>query len=130
MTDWMLRELATGLQKLLCLSLPGTPAVDLIDGTVLAWADALRYGRVWDEARDAPRIRDGFRALAALSSEWPSPHRLVEVMPSAEPQAKLEAPTSIPRKGDDSPQAVEARKRHLARLLAECRDAIDARRRA
>ena len=36
-TEWMLDELATGLQKLLCLGLDRQPASEVIPGTVQAW---------------------------------------------------------------------------------------------
>lgn len=130
--EWMVVEVGRGLQKLMCLSLPGTPAHDLIAGTVLAWVDALGYGRVWDQERDAPRIRDGFRALCALSIEWPNPHRLLDAMPAAKPQGRIAAPTDVPAWGDTSPEAQEARRRRLAALVAEANAATnaEARRRA
>ena len=58
--DWLTRELMTGFQKLLCLGLDRTPASDLIEGTVMAWAEAITAGRAWDQERDAPRIRAAF----------------------------------------------------------------------
>lgn len=60
-------------------------------GTVAAWIDALTYNRVWDEYRDAPRITQAFRALAATQTDWPSPADLLRNMPKAEEFAALPA---------------------------------------
>lgn len=56
----------------------------MIEGTALAWLDALTFNRVWDEQRDAPRIRQAFRALGATCREWPSPVDLVTHLPKVE----------------------------------------------
>jgi hypothetical protein len=108
--DWLHDEVLTGLQKLVCLSLPGTPALEIIAGTAMAWGEALEYGRVWDEARDTPRIRAAFTALLALSTDWPAPGRLLELMPSSEPPTKIAHDRGIP-------QTRAARLRHLSDIL-------------
>jgi hypothetical protein len=59
--DWLAHELLTGFQKLLCLGLDRTPATDLIDGTVMAWHEAITTGRTFDQRRDTNRIRVGLR---------------------------------------------------------------------
>ena len=38
--QWLLHEIADGLQRLMLLSLPGTPAAETIEGTARAWTDA------------------------------------------------------------------------------------------
>lgn len=53
----------------------------MIPGTVAAWTDALTFNRVWDERRDAQRIRYAFRALGANETEWPSPNDLIRNLP-------------------------------------------------
>lgn len=135
--DWLLREVATGVQKLLCVRLPGAPAADTVKGTILAFGEGLRAnGRQWDEARDAPRIRAAFAGLIAECEEWPCPKALLRALPSVYGQAKLASPTTYPLKGDESPEAVRARRAHAARIIAEANrradaaDGAEARRRA
>ena len=84
--DWLTREILPGFQKLICLSLDRAPAADLIDGTVMAWVDALSAGRQWDEARDTPRIRQGFTALMTKCRQWPAPSEFVECLPAIRDQ--------------------------------------------
>lgn len=79
--DWLATELMTGFQKLLCLGLARTPASDLIEGTILAWHEAITAGRAWDQERDTPRIRDAFITLARTRREWPAPADFLEAMP-------------------------------------------------
>lgn len=92
--DWLQTELLTGFQKLLCLGLERTPATDLIHGTVMAWHEAITTGRVWDESRDAPRIRKAFVTLATNRRTWPAPADFIEALPRHEPQRAL--PAAIP----------------------------------
>ena len=79
--DWMTKEILTGLQKLLCLSLDRTPALDSIEGTLAAWMEALTFGRAWDEQRDTPRIRQAFSTLMQNSDRWPSPSQFNDCLP-------------------------------------------------
>lgn len=80
-SDWLQIEVITGLQKLLCLSLEGQPAAETIPGTAAAWLEVLTNGRVYDEARDAPRIREAFVLLASRCRRWPVPADFLEAMP-------------------------------------------------
>lgn len=80
-----------GLSKLLCLRLAGCPSEEMIEGTVAAWLDAMTFNRVWDEERDAPRIRYAFRALGATETEWPTPHDLIRNLPPVEQLPALPA---------------------------------------
>lgn len=110
--DWLLIEVATGLQKLMTLSLDRTPAADLITATARVWHEALQVGRVWDQERDAKRIREGFTRLALNSKRWPTVEELISSLPSAPHQWRLPAPTCIPGSRED-------RARKLAALLGE-----------
>lgn len=85
--DWLTRELMTGFQKLLCLGLDRTPATDLIDGTVLAWQEAITTGRTFDQQRDAARIRMAFVTLATTRESWPQPKHFLDALPRIEQAA-------------------------------------------
>lgn len=89
--DWFAHAITTGLQKLFCLRLPGSPSVDMAPGTVGAWIDALTFNRVWHEERDGPRIVQAFRALAATETEWPSPADLIRNLPRVDELPALPA---------------------------------------
>jgi hypothetical protein len=90
---WMVAEVAEGIQRLLVLRLEGCPPADAVEAVALAWVDALlaRYAR-WDEALDAPRIRQGFRILSAQSKRWPAPAFLLEAMPPRPEPKQLPPP--------------------------------------
>jgi hypothetical protein len=64
-------------------------------GTIAAWVDALTFGRHWDQDRDALRIQQAFRRLAASRTEWPAPSDLLEAMPSSD-QPKLSNKPILP----------------------------------
>ena len=80
--DWMKKELMTGFQKLLCLSMDRTPAQELIMGTVEAWYEALTFNRVWYEERDIPRIRESFNTIMRTKKYWPTPAEFMECIPA------------------------------------------------
>jgi hypothetical protein len=81
--DWLLSEVATGLQRLVALSLPGHPPAETIVLTAVVWRDALRrkFGQ-WDMELDTPRIRAAFASLEDSAEEWPVPVRLLRALPS------------------------------------------------
>ncbi len=106
--DWMVQEVKTGIQKLICLGLDRQPASDLLAGTVMAWVEALNHNRVWDQDRDAPRFREAFRTLAANATRWPTPTEFVAALPAHVPQQALPPPVCSPEKA----------KANLARLQA------------
>jgi len=69
--------------------------MDLLPGTAAAWLETLTNNRVWDEFRDAPRIRKAFVTLAGSRSTWPAPKDLVDALPASE-QKQLPRSTGIP----------------------------------
>lgn len=73
--------MATGLQKLSCLSLDRTPAAEVLSGTAQAWVEAITDGRAWDRSRDAERVATAFRTLARTSRRWPSPADFLDALP-------------------------------------------------
>lgn len=85
--DWLTRELMTGFQKLLCLGLDRTPATDLIDGTVMAWQEAITNGRTFEQQRDTGRIRAAFVTLATTRESWPQPKHFLDALPRMEQAA-------------------------------------------
>ena len=86
--EWLLSEVATGLQRLMLLALPGTPAAEIIAGTACAWADAFWCSpRDWHQAQDAPRIAAAFRLIACQLERFPTPKAVLHAMPER-PQPK------------------------------------------
>lgn len=100
----------TGFQKLLCLSLERQPAVDLLPGTVMAWAEVIRTGRAFDEALDAPRFRKAFVTLASTRRSWPAPADFLDALP---PRPELK---SLPAKAAD-PEKAKAIIAELAKAI-------------
>jgi len=98
-TDWITREISSGLQKLVLLNLDHAPALDVLTrGTLPAWVEAITHNRRLEEQRDAPRIRAGFSTLLGRGGEWPAPRDLLDAMPKLqEPRLnpnRLESPGS------------------------------------
>lgn len=83
--DWIMDQIETGIQKLLCLRLDGAPAADMVAGTIGAWFEAITDRREFDERLDAPRMQAGFRTLAATREKWPAPKHFMEVLPDRPP---------------------------------------------
>jgi hypothetical protein len=108
--DWLLTEIATGLQKLYPLSLDRTPAFDVIPGTALAWFEGLTHGRAWDQQRDTPRLRAAFSRLLAEADRWPAPCDLLARLPEPPPAPALTHDLGIPAER-------AAKSRHLALVL-------------
>ena len=91
--QWMLTEVADGLQRLMLLALPGTPAAETIEGAARAWADAFWYApKAWDQDLDAPRIAAAFRDIGHRLECFPSPMAILEAMPARPPQTALPEP--------------------------------------
>lgn len=67
-----------------------TPSADLIMLTAQTWVEAMEHGRVWDEARDAARIRAGFLVLIAECERWPQVRHLLAAIPPPAEQPRLE----------------------------------------
>lgn len=78
------------------LSLPRTPPADTLEGTVAVWREALTDGMVWDETRDAWRIRTAFKTLIKTCEMWPGPKRLLDCMPRVPRQRALPARLADP----------------------------------
>ena len=79
---WVVRELTTGLSKLLTLGLDGHPAADIFNATIAVWVEAICTGRVFNEQDDVPRFRRAFATLMQRESRWPSPAKFLDALPS------------------------------------------------
>ena len=91
--QWMLNEVVTGLQQLLLLHLPGTPAAETIGGAAQAWANALWCApKAWDRDLDAPRIATAFRTIGHRLDNFPTPKAILEAMPPRPPLPALPEP--------------------------------------
>lgn len=91
METWMRRGVGTGLAKLLTLRLQGCPASDMIEMTLDTWIETLTFNRVWDEQRDAPRLRHAFKVLQTSCDSWPAPVNLLQHLPPVESRPALPA---------------------------------------
>jgi hypothetical protein len=93
MAEWMLREVADGLQRLVALAIPGQPPAETIALTAAAWCEALEASSIaWDEHLDAPRLRMSFRALMRDCERWPQPAHLLRALPARPELIKLPPP--------------------------------------
>lgn len=88
--QWMLFEVAEGLQRMISLALPGTPATETVAVTARAWADALWHApKAWDRDLDAPRIAAAFRQIGHRLDRFPTPKAILEAMPERPPLPAL-----------------------------------------
>ena len=80
---WLENCVITGLQMLMTLRLPGAPAQDTMDVVAEVWIAAFARGRRigWDEGRDPARIEAAFIACAATTERWPTPGRVLDLLP-------------------------------------------------
>jgi len=91
---WFRNAVIDGLQGLVTLMLPGTPAAEVVQLTTLSWVEVLwRLPVGWLDALDTPRIGPGFLALAGAIDRWPAPRQLLDHLPPRrQPAASLPAP--------------------------------------
>lgn len=114
---WFSNTVIEGVQLLLLLSLPGTPAAETVSGTALAWVDLLwgNNGQHWQEKPDTQRLREAFRSLGAASSRWPAPSELRQHLPARPLQPRLPAPGRTEQERQDT----IARSRAIAQMLRQ-----------
>lgn len=109
--DWFFNAVTEGLQRLLVLSLPRTPAAENITMVNEVWVDALwGSGELWEEKRDSHRIEEAFKALTRNSEIWPNPKAMLAVMPKRTPLQALPPPIL------SAEQVVENRRRMTQNL--------------
>lgn len=93
-----------GLQRLLVLRLPGSPAGDTLTAVARIWVDALVNRPVtWLPLRDLPRIKQAFRTLEGTAEKWPNPATFMQCLPAVVEPLKLGAPRNygIPQEWKD-----------------------------
>lgn len=113
--DWLHNAVIDGLQKLLALRLPGTPAAEAVGGTAMVWLEAIdRPGMRWDEEMDMPRVQRAFRALFATCDRWPAPKLFIQHLGNRDPPPALPAPRMSPEELARNRQRV----RDIAAMLA------------
>ena len=112
---WMLAEIADGIQRLIYLGLPGAPAMEIIEGTVRAWAEALMsLNKVWQQDLDAGRIRHAFWRLSGRVDKWPAPCHLLDALPDR----------AQPRQLPEPEMSEEQRRKNFARFAQILTDAL------
>lgn len=89
--DWLRCEVVAGLQHLLVLRLPGSPAADTAVVTAETWLATIGTVAVaWSEPLDRLRVRKAFRHLSASCERWPAPKHFFDALPARNPaQPKL-----------------------------------------
>ena len=84
--QWFMAEVATGLQKLISLSLQGMPAMETIQLNATVWAETLWAAPIaWHQELDAQRIQQAFSRMMRDVERWPAPKLLLQYLP-ARPQ--------------------------------------------
>lgn len=97
---WFRNAVGNGLQRLITLRLPRTPALegDIMLALSKAWVEALWNAPVgWDESLDADRLERGFVRLSAHALEWPAPRQLLDCLPRRKQPMSLPSPPKDPR---------------------------------
>lgn len=95
--DWLRAEVASGLQRLVALALPGQPPAETIALTAGAWCDVLAgMNVVWEQQQDAPRLRAAFEVLAMQVERWPAPTHYLRLMPPRVSPPELPWPKTPP----------------------------------
>lgn len=91
--QWFMTELATGLQKLIALSLQNTPAMETIQLTAVSWAETLWAAPIaWQQELDVQRIHAAFVRMMRDIERWPAPKHLLQYLPARPEPVKLPAP--------------------------------------
>lgn len=83
--------IANGLQRLIVLSLPGTPAADTMKLTVSVWCETLWPTCTWIDS-DVQRIETAFRSLCRHAERWPTPKQFLDCLPQRKPLTALRPP--------------------------------------
>lgn len=111
--DWITREISSGLQKLILLSLDRSPPLDVLSGgTLPAWAEAISKGRAFNEQRDTPRFKTAFLTLQVRCTRWPAPRDFIDALPRLEGEPRNKRVDS-----DSSRRAGMQAIREIAKLL-------------
>jgi len=98
---WLHNCTVSGLQALYALSLPGSPAAEVLPMTVEVWVRTLAAQPIaWTKELDEMRIAEAFVHLAGTCDRWPSPRLMLANMPPRkQPVALPPAPRQPPPPG-------------------------------
>lgn len=93
MDNTLQNAIMEGLQRLLVLRLPGSPASDTLTAVAAIWIDALSDRPItWQTDRDLPRIRKSFRVIEGTAEKWPNPAIFMQNLPAVTEPLKLTPP--------------------------------------
>ncbi len=87
---WLRLEIGGAFQQLVALSLPGTPAVEMLPVAAEMWWLSLSEMDLSEEV-DRPRIRKGFNLLYTSIRQWPQPVDLIDKLPTRPQQRAAQA---------------------------------------
>lgn len=118
--EWLLSEVAMGLQRLVALSLPNRPPAETIVLTAVVWRDQLRrkFGQ-WDQELDTPRIRAAFSALEGSVEDWPAPARFLRELPPRPEPLMLPPPEMTEEQKQDNLNWVKKLKQQIMSIGAK-----------
>ena len=89
--QWFRNEIASGLQRLLALHLPGRPPAETITLTNQAWIDSLWPTRRWIP-EDTQRLHRAYISLSSQIERWPAPRQLLAHLPPRKLPPQLDKP--------------------------------------
>ncbi len=93
MPEPLQKAVIEGIQRLIVLRLPGSPASDTLPALQAIWIDALLHRPItWNVERDLPRIQQAFRWLEGTAEKWPNPAVFLQCLPPVPEQLKLTPP--------------------------------------
>lgn len=101
---WLKREIASGLQALVALSLEGQPSAEILPLTADIWLAAMER-RLRIEEVDAARLKAAFRLFFPVAVRWPAPAQILELLPPRPPQPAL----PLPKVSDEEHKKMVAR---------------------
>lgn len=78
--QWLRLEIGEAFQKLICLALPGAPAVEMLPATAEMWVLLMADMDLTEEI-DQPRIHKGFGLLYLHLKQWPQLADLIDNLP-------------------------------------------------
>lgn len=93
--EWLENCIIEGLQTMLVLRLPYSPAADTIIAVSNIWVMAFMDGRSWEESRDLPRIQQAFMKVIRTTDTWVPPAVVLKALPPLPPQPLLPEPDPV-----------------------------------
>lgn len=86
--EWLRSAVIEGLQRLLVLRLPNSPAADTIVAVAEVWISAFQNQPItWNFELDALRISKAFLRATAECVQWPAPANVLILMPGRKSNA-------------------------------------------